>query len=318
MNYRTIFWVVGFALPVATAIAILVQLQHERASVEAMIARLAASSQQAELALQKDINQQQVNEHAENAGEAEPGKQRGLLSWDKRFAAAMSTATRLATEGRPAIKDSLGLLDQPSATQLYFPQLLGDPAYHNAVSALVKQQLEEKYGYFFPALALSPADQDQLENLLTQQQMAREDAKSMVNNGPNQPAAQAEVSAASSDTINAINAEIQAKFGPQVTNAISAYNGIAQFYKAADKMEARLSYTLTPLQPGQADQIVGLLVQALGSKVYNSYWPVPANVITQAASVLSPPQVAALKQIQQEQAARIQTRSVRPPTGGNP
>jgi len=314
MNYRTFFWAAAFALPVATALAISVQLQREHTALEVMIARWSALSLQTELALQKNIEQQQANVPADNPGETGPKSKSTLLPWDERFAAAMNTATRLAAEGRPAAKNSAAVLDQPSATQLYFPQLLGDPAYHNAVSALVKQQVEEKYGHLLPALALSPPDQDQLEDLLTQEQMAKEDAKSLLNSG-NPVAAgpfavRASVTAASADTVKTISAEIQAKFGAPVTNAISAYNGIAQFYKATDKMATQLSYTPTPLQPAQADQVVGLLVQADGAKVYNSNWLVPATVITQAATVLSPTQLAALTQIQQEQAAKVQARNI--------
>jgi hypothetical protein len=170
------------------------------------------------------------------------------------------------------------------------------PLYHTAMSALAKQHVEKRYGRLFAALALRPAAQDQLENLLAQRQMANE---------------RAEIDAANSKTVKYINNEIRSAFGLRVAHAISAYDGIAQFYRATDEMQVLLSHTPTPLQPAQADQLVTLLVQALGPKVYTSYWAVPDSVITQAASILSAPQIEILKQIQQKHEARIEARNIR-------
>jgi hypothetical protein len=168
--------------------------------------------------------------------------------------------------------------------------------YHTAMSARAKQDIEKKYRRLFVTLALRPAAQDQLENLLAQRQMAKE---------------MAEIDAANSKTVKFINNEIRSALGLRVAHAISAYDGIAQFYSAADEMQVRLSHTPTPLQPAQADQVVGLLVQALGPKVYTNCWAVPDIVITQAASVLSAPQIIVLKQIQKEHEARIEARNIR-------
>jgi cellulose synthase/poly-beta-1,6-N-acetylglucosamine synthase-like glycosyltransferase len=217
-------------------------------------------------------------------------------------------------KGGSTAKSSSSLLDQPSATQLYFPQLLRDPAYHNAVSVLEKQQIEGKFGRLFAALNLSPSDQGQLEDFLTEKKMARDDAESaiLVSSNRASPIAidphtlEAEIAARSSDPIKAIGWDIYKTLGPQVAHSVSAYGGIAQFYNLADEMETRLSDTSTPLQPDQADQVVGLLIQALGAKVYTGFSPVPDIVITQAATVLSPPQIDVLKQIQQERVAESQ------------
>jgi hypothetical protein len=319
MNYRTFFWIVGFVSPVAIAVAISIQLQRERVSLEAMIAQLSASALQIESSLQETTKHLQDINHESDSIKADLKKRESTLSpAQKRSIAVLQAAARLAAEGRPSVKDSSLLLDQPSATQLYFSQLLSDPAYHDAVSALAKQEVEGKYGRLFAAMALNPTDQDQLEDLLAQRQMAKDDAKSLVLGGLNQansaaadsPAVQAEITAADSDTVKAIDADIQKTFGKQVWHEVSAYDGVAQFYATMDEMSARLNYTSTPLQPVQADQVVGLLVQALGPKVYNSNWTVPESVIAQAATVLSAPQIGVLQQIQQEQAKRVQTRNI--------
>ena len=143
---------------------------------------------------------------------------------------------------------------------------------------------------------MTPQERSLLENFLAQRQMAKE---------------LAEIDATNSKTVKFINNEIRSAFGLRVVHAISAYDGTAQFYRATDEMQVRLKHTPTPLQPAQADEVVGLLVQALGPKVYTSYWPVPDSVITQAASVLSAPQITVLKQIQKEHEARIEARNIR-------
>jgi hypothetical protein len=317
MNYRAFFWTVAFVLPVTAAIVVSISLQRERTAMEAMIAQLTASSLQIDSSQQENTTQRQASEQERNSIEADIKKIGSTLSpWQKRLMAVTQAASQVSAEARPR---GTALLDQPSATQLYFPQLLNDPVYHNAVAALEKQEVEEKFGRLFDALALSPADQGKLESLLTQQQMARVDARELANSGP-KPASptatgaqamQAELSTASSDAVKPVNKEIQTAFGGDIWHKISAYEGILQFYNTTDEMETRLQYSPTPLAPGQADQVVGLLVQALGPKVYSSYWIVPQSVIAQAPSVLSPPQVDVLITIQQEQKAKIQAHNIR-------
>jgi hypothetical protein len=304
MTYRTFFWIVGFALPVAVVISISISLQCDHATLEAMIAR--QSAQQASMKSHRPVTGHKTNGTLKRKGFKLP-----ISPLQKRFIAAFYAATGPATKGGSMAKNLFALMDQPSATQLYFPQLLGDPTYRNAVSALEKQQIEGRYGPLFAKLNLSPSSQGQLEDLLTEREMARDDAESVFLIASNQayPTAidpeilEAEIAAGSSNSAKAIGWEIFKRLGPHVAQTVLAFDGIAQFYNVTDEMETRLSDTSTPLQPAQSDQIIGMLTQALGAKVQTHYWAVPESVITKAPKVLSPPQISVLKQIQQEHAA---------------
>jgi hypothetical protein len=263
-----------------------------------------------ELELEESTTQGQKLDQERSAFEAGQKQRLAKLSlWQKWRVGITEDALRLAAKGGSKARGEIPLMDRSA----YLPQLLDDPVYRDAVAALQKQQVEGKYGRLFAALNLSQADQDQLESLLAQKEMAWADAKALVLNGSNQPASSPEVQAAakaaSADTIRAIDGEIRQEFCSDVANDISSYDGVSQFYQTMDTLANTLSGTDAPLLPDQADRLVRLLTDTLGSKVFTSYWSMPDSVIEQAKSFLSPSQIAALIQLQQYQVQRINARN---------
>jgi len=303
-------WAAWYALPVVAALIVSIGLQREHANLEVLLARLKASALKAELELEENTTQRQKLEQARGAFAAGQKQRLSNLSpWQKWRVGVTEAALRLAAKGGSKARGEIPLMDRSA----YLPQLLDDPVYRDAVAALQKQQVEGKYGRLFAALNLGQADQDQLESLLAQKEMAWADAKALVLNGSNQPASSPEVQAAAkaaaADTMRAIDGEIRQEFGSDVANDISSYDGVAQFYQTMDTLGNTLSGTDTPLLSDQADQLVKLLADALGSKVFTSYWSIPDSVIEQAKSFLSPSQIAALVQLQQYQVQRINARN---------
>jgi len=196
---------------------------------------------------------------------------------------------------------------ETSPEKPFFDQLMDDPAYAKAVATLLQQQLEGTYGRLFAALNLNPTDQQRLEDLLTQRLMVGADARGLL--GPD--ASQQERNATKAAEVRRINAEIQSDFGPAVMKQIRDYDGVTRIYNTVDDLETQLSYTTTPLQPAQAEQLVHMIVQILGPRITTVYWSIPQDVIAQSNSMLAPRQIAALKQVQAMQLANIQARDMR-------
>jgi len=187
-----------------------------------------------------------------------------------------------------------------SVSEPFFRQLLGDPAYGNAALVLVKGAMEEQYGRLFATLNLSPENEDKLETLLAQRQMAWNDASALLGNNPSTENLR---NSAVSGTWASTYDQITSDFGVQVSAQLQAYDGAKQFYNFADDLQSRLSYTETPLQPGQEDQVVAVLNQALGTS-HTQFWAVPDSLLSQLEGVLDPNQAAAVAQLIEEQTSK--------------
>lgn len=296
MNLRVILLSSSIAFCVAGGTAEFHSLRKEGVSLRAQIAQSQMSLAAKTLALQDAAERLRRLDAQRTAASGRLNALERSLSPEKRRLMAFFEAymSQHPPDRRPLILNTAG--------RPYFPELLNNPEYADAVRVVTQQIVETKYGRLLARLNLGTIAQDRLEDLLTQREMARIDADGLL--GPD--AGQTERMATKSNTVRDINEDIQTELGSQVSNALRAFSGKALYYEAMDDLETRLSYTTTPLQPEQAEHLVGLLSQALG-RVGSIYWNVPDNVVAQSENVLSPPQVAALKQIQEEQRARIQS-----------
>jgi hypothetical protein len=319
MKLKATFWTLGYALPIATIAGLLISLRIEHASLEARVTRMQTAPARIELQSPASTEQTrdiEANKAVNNARMKKdstaltPAQKRWLdlvQTWAQ-IKAKSGTANQGTQSAEPPYPPTIFY----SISRPYFPQLLGNPDYDKAASILMKQIVEEKYGRLFATLQLSPGDQDKLADLVAQRDMLREDAVGLMGRDVD-PALRAAVN---NPTAREISSEIRTTFGAKVAQQVQTYAGLVQFYTVTDAMEARLSFTPTPLQPAQADQLVGMLSGALG-RISTKYFEVPDSVVEQSASVLSAPQIAVLRQLQEELTTRLQVREARQAAADN-
>jgi len=315
MNSRTLFWSFLFLLPPAVAAVLSISLQREQAALRKGIAQM--SGIMAQRHSNRDAAAEKVSQLDSQRDALKADLKRltpGLSSWQRGMLAAQVLAAQLAA-AHPAGKGSASApppIVEARAVEPFFRQLLGDPAYSAAVFTFVKQQTEARWGLLLATLNLDPSAEDKLVNLLTQRQMVYFDAAGIVgNSGPT-------TGAAMDPTAKAISQEIAATFGPQVAAQVQAANVTQRLTQGIDDVTTRLSYTSTPLQPAQSDELTGLLVQSFAGTRPQARWVFPDTVIEQAKSFLAPTQVNALQQLQEEQKAFVQNQAAQGFTPGVP
>ena len=204
------------------------------------------------------------------------------------------------------ISGATGLLVQSKAGKIYFPGLLSDEAYSKAAAAVEGLQMEIDYGHLFSELKLTSDRRERLAQLLTDRELAKQDIL-----GLDTDAGQAEVMKHRVAAARDWRTRLKDEFGPEIVQQIGAYDGTLRLRMAVDALETRVSYTETPLTPAQSERLYAALVAALGTKVGTRYWSVPDQVIGEMQTVLSPAQLASLKQIQEEQLGIIEARDTR-------
>ncbi|MDD2764090.1 MAG: hypothetical protein PHE83_08985 [Opitutaceae bacterium] len=219
-----------------------------------------------------------------------------------------------------------------------FAALLANPEFNRLWAAQQKAALDTRYSALFKNLNLSPADLDKFKSLLVEKESALMDVMAAAREqglNPRDPADRAQ-----------INSLVQAAQA-QVDNSIRQTLGDSQFAQyqnyeqtlpqrnLVNQLTQSLSYTGTPLQAYQADQLVNILAASApnqsqgaggflaaagpmgGGMFYNRGVSVTDAAITQAQSVLSPPQLAALQQIQAQQQAQQQMTQIMRQTFSN-
>lgn len=228
------------------------------------------------------------------------GKQRLIERAWLGLGAKASVPARGAASGGP------GLSVQSKAGKIYFPELLADPEYSRAASVIERLQIETDYSRLFATLKLTAAEREKLVQLLTEREMAKQDIF-----GLEASAAPAEVMQHRVQAAREWKSRLKEEFGSECVQAVDAYDGTILLRFAVAALETRLRHTETPLTPAQAERLHAALVAALGAKVGSRYWSIPDGVIAQMQMELAPPQMATLKQIQEEQLGLIEARDVR-------
>jgi hypothetical protein len=301
MTARSALWAVAFCLPVAVAVGFSISLHRKRAELLATIDQLNAS-----LGRHRDTLKAASAENKDRLDRMAAFREQvkriddSLPPWQRRLQAVRLAWADLIRQGRAGAVMTAPVV-QFSAKQPYFLQLMGDPAYAKAVEALMRQQVEGDYGRFLASDNLSPQAQDQLLGLLTQLYMDRLDSDSLMGTGSDPT----ERTAVRAQADAEVRSEIRSDFGTPFANALHAYNQNMAFYGMTDQMADRLAGTSTPLEPAQADQLVGLLDQTLGPVAGRARWMVPSTVVDQSQAFLSAPQTSVLLKIQQEQAVTV-------------
>jgi hypothetical protein len=240
---------------------------------------------------------------------------------------AASTATEAATNGatvqanRPEGEPAMEL---PSPAEIAasglgrLPQLLENPEAQRLMAMQQRSALDQRYGALFRYLNLPPAQLERLKDLLVERQTAAMDvlaaARSQgLNNRENRGEIRSLLEAAQSE----VDDGIRALLGESDYQRYQYYNSTQPQRAAVGRLEQRLSYSPLPLTSTQSEQ----LVQLLANQPSSNSSRVPARpglagmfggqaavisdeAVTQAATILSPVQLEALRQLQAEQQAQ--------------
>lgn len=255
-----------------------------------------------------------------------------------------STAEGLtpAPGSRPQRGDSGGTARRDPDQQLAaMSELFAKPDVQALYATQQRGEIEARYASLFRSLNL-PADQlARLASLLTERRtalldiaaVARDQGVDLRNNAPG-------LQQLVATTQEEINRSIKGVIGDAGFAQLTAFEQTAAQRNTVSELQQRLSYTGAPLTTAQSDQLVQILaanpaprpapattplspapgalptglpdgagLRMLGGPAASTATITPAAV-TQSQSVLSPPQVSALQQLQQQQQAQQQLRQL--------
>jgi hypothetical protein len=197
---------------------------------------------------------------------------------------------------------------------------LDNPAVQQLMTSSIKGTLDQRYGGLFRLLRLSPAELDTFKDLLAERQMSSLDAiRSMQTQGAKPGDMAATMGKMQAD----VDESIHTLLGDERYSQYQDFNQNIASYALLDQIERRLSYTSAPLDPGQSDQLLHVLIEngpppppgaaAAAMNVAQGMAgmspivagmlqrPITDQAIVAAQAILSPEQVVALRQLQNEQ-----------------
>lgn len=217
-----------------------------------------------------------------------------------------------------------------------FANAMNSPEMQQLMAIQQKAGLDGRYAALFKKLNLSPADLEKFKNLLVEKQSAVMDVMAAARNqGLSGRESRDALRQMVEDTQAEIDGSIRATLGDAVYSQYKSYESNLPQRTVVSQLEQRLSYSATPLNDTQAEQLVQILASStpaasgdnrasLGAPLVQVFTagnprlgqaasffggnsvPITDAVITQAQGVLMPAQVAALQSLQQEQQAAAQ------------
>lgn len=211
-----------------------------------------------------------------------------------------------------------------------FAALMANPEFAQAVSIQQRAALDNRYAALFKQLNLPPDQLEKFKSLLIERQSARMDVMTAAReNGLNPRENRDEINKLVSQAQSEVDANIKNTLGEGVYNQYQNYDATQSQRTVVSQLDQRLSYSATPLNSTQTNFLVNALAAASTTEAGGDQggggpgnWgnrggtTITDAVIQQAQSVLTPDQVAALKQLQAEQKAQQQIRDLMR-TGGN-
>jgi hypothetical protein len=201
-------------------------------------------------------------------------------------------------------------------------------AQHPELQQLVLQQqksaLDERYSALFKALKLSPAALEKFKALLVDRQNINTDVQAAAREkGLTWRDNADDIRKLTNDAQAEVDQSIRASLGEAVFNQYKQFEQTGVQRGVVDQLDRRLSYLGSELQDQQSEKLVAILaanppVREAPPGAAGSGGPREAAnnrlisdaAIAQAAQVLSPPQLAALRQLQTEQRTQQQIRQL--------
>jgi hypothetical protein len=249
--------------------------------------------------------------------------------------------------GSPAARSGANAAAANKADQKFdaMRDLLAKPEVQSLVQLQQRGQIETRYAALFRNLNLPPDQIAKLTGLLAERTASLLDVSAVARDQGidprSNPAAFQQMIAATQDEINR---SIRSLIGDSGFEQLSGYERTFAQRNTVSDLQERLSYTSAPLTSSQADQLTQILATnplvlparvptnagatpkpparaadlsgALGSLLAGGADAGRATslispaAVAQAQSVLSPPQLTVLQQLQQQQQAQIQLRKI--------
>ncbi len=201
-----------------------------------------------------------------------------------------------------------------------FTALMNNPEAVKAWNLQQRSQLDGRFAALFKQLNLSPVQLENLKNLLVERQStAMEIYATARDKGLDPNANRNDIQKLVADSQSEVDQSIKAALGDTGYQQYQNYQNTQAQRAVVSQLDQRLSYSATPLTGSQSQFLVqalsapttGTTVDQNGSGPGGPPWggnrggvTITDTVVQQAQNVLTPDQVAALKQIQAEQQAQ--------------
>jgi len=214
--------------------------------------------------------------------------------------------------------------------------LLDNPEFNKLWNSQQKMGLDSRYCALFKSLNLSTADLEKFKSLLVDKQNAAMDVLGAAREqglNPRDPADRAQVATLLQNAQAQVDNNIRQTLGDAQFAQYQNYEQTLPQRSIVNQLTQSLSYTSSPLQDSQAEQLVNILAAnaparsqgeggaagggglfaamgggggMMGGPFGNRSSPITDAAITQAQSVLTATQVSALQQLQAQQQAQRQ------------
>jgi hypothetical protein len=210
-----------------------------------------------------------------------------------------------------------------------FANMAGNAEFQKLMAIQMKGRVIQTYAPLFKSLNLSPEQLSQFQGLLADKQQALMDVLQAARAQGISPRSDPEgFNTLVNQAISQSDTAIQQALGDAAFQQYQQYQQTLPERNTVNSLQQSLSYTQTPLTDDEANQMIGLLQQTQPQHAGNGTAgvtnggdggpgvmalvngggtaKVTDEALTQAAGVLSAPQMAALQQIQQQQQAQQQ------------
>lgn len=207
------------------------------------------------------------------------------------------------------------------------PAFLENPEAQRLMGIQQRAALDQRYGDLFRLLNLPPAQLERFKDLLVERQTAAMDVLAAARSqGLNNRENRGEIRSLLEATQAEIDANIRALVGDTNFQRYQNYNQTQPQRAVVNRLAERLSYSSLPLSSQQSEQLVQMLAAnspggsgpaiapavnfrtgaGAGAAVFLGAGgaPISDEFVTQAATVLNPTQLEALRQVQAEQKAQ--------------
>jgi hypothetical protein len=226
----------------------------------------------------------------------------------------------------------------PSAQQVAMRELMAKPEVQAMITSEQKALLDYRYGALFRTLNLPPDQLEKLKTLLIDRQNVVQDVVAAARDQGIDPRQDRDAfNKMISDARNSVNDTIKSVIGDAGYNQLTTYDQTIPQRNLVSVLQQRLSYS-EPLTPSQADQLVQVLAAnpapstsdgqrrfingaefvgrfAAGPSINAVVGPgavtITPGAVNQAQGVLTPTQLAALQQLQQQQQTANQLEQMR-------
>ena len=266
--------------------------------------------------------------------------------WQKRFAAleqrsrdlesALASSRRHAEEAKESeVAESRGANRRgwrggPDGRMGDFLAMMDDPKFAKLMATEQRGMLDNRYASLFKNLKLSPEQLQKFKDLLVEKQDSMRDVMQAARaQGLDPRSDRAAFQQLVAQTNAELDATIASTLGAQGYQQYQQYEQTLPERNLVSQLDQRLSYSATPLTQEQQDQLIQVLSQSAPptnpdrlarSGPNGPRYNVTDQSIASASTVLTPDQVAALQQLQQEQQAQraiFQQMRNQQPGGGN-